>query len=347
MEKQIENRLNYISLSEASRMTGYTPEHLNLMVRKKILRAEKLGRNWYTTKLWLDYFLVSNPTSRKKEIIEEKKQNEILPGKAIVITPEKIVKPSLEISQKINRENDIRENTQKEAEAEIIFKQTKERLWRKNVLRFSYSAIAGMIILFIGIPAVKYFGQEKKYSDEILTQLENYSVQGPEGIVRGEEIVNENIGSENDAALESENFRIKQISIGGDMAVAAGADENASPEIQDVHGETYLTKKQDEAKLIVTWKTNKLALSEIEYSKNNGQNPKKMKEGNYGFNHAVLISGLELGTAYVYKIKIRDRWGNEVSTGYYAVYGGSKAVSVFELISQEFEKMFGWVVESH
>ncbi len=345
MEKQIKNKPEYISLSEASKITGYTPEHLNLMARNKILRAEKLGRNWYTTKLWLDYFLVSNPTNRKKEIVREKRQSEILPVETITITPEKIIRPNLEILQKIEWGNDIQENMQKEIKAEIDFRQSKKALWRKNVFWFSCSVIAGIMILFIGIPAVKYFGQEKKYSDELLMQLENYSVQKSEGIVKGEEIINENVGSENDAAFESENFKIKQISIGGDVAVAASGDENASPEILDVRSEAYLTKKQDEAKLVITWKTNKLAMSEIEYSKNNGQNPKKMKEGNYGFNHGILIPGLELGTPYIYKIKIRDRWGNEASTGYYAVYGGSKSVSVFELISQEFEKMFGWVVE--
>lgn len=345
MEKQTEKKPDYISLAEASRTTGYTPEHLNLMARKKILRAEKLGRNWYTTKLWLDYFLVSNPTNRKKEIVKEKKQNEILPGKATVIEPEEIAKPDLETVQKINQEKNIWENAQKEAKAEINFKQSEKALWRKNIFWFVRSVIAGMIILFIGIPAVEYFGQEKKYSDEILTQLENYSVRKSEGIVMGEEIVNENVGNENDAALASENFKIKQISIGGDVAAAAGADENASPEILDIRSEAYLAKKQDEAKLVITWKTNKPAMSEIEYSKNNGQNPKIMKEGNYGFSHGVLIPGLEPGIPYIYKIKIRDRWGNEAATGYYAVYGGSKSVSVFELISQEFEKIFGWAMK--
>jgi hypothetical protein len=46
-----------IPLSEAAKLAGVTPEHLNLLARKERLRAQKIGRNWFTTKKWLDdYF---------------------------------------------------------------------------------------------------------------------------------------------------------------------------------------------------------------------------------------------------------------------------------------------------
>ena len=51
----------FISLSKAAKMTGVTPEHLNLLARQGKLHAEKIGRNWFTTKKWLDeYFLAKN-----------------------------------------------------------------------------------------------------------------------------------------------------------------------------------------------------------------------------------------------------------------------------------------------
>ena len=59
----------------------------------------------------------------------------------------------------------------------------------------------------------------------------------------------------------------------------------------------------------------------------------------------MIIGGLEPATAYVYSIKARDRWGNETNSDYYAVYTGSKMVSVFELIVKALEETFGWAVK--
>jgi len=51
---RIENHL--ITLSEAARISGYTPEHLNLLSRKRILKSEKIGRNWFTTAEWVNEY---------------------------------------------------------------------------------------------------------------------------------------------------------------------------------------------------------------------------------------------------------------------------------------------------
>ena len=45
------NKMHYnlISLSEASELSGLSKSHLRLLVRKKILWGQKIGRNWVTT----------------------------------------------------------------------------------------------------------------------------------------------------------------------------------------------------------------------------------------------------------------------------------------------------------
>lgn len=38
-----------ISLNQAAKMSGLSPNHLRLLVSKRIIWGKKLGRNWFTT----------------------------------------------------------------------------------------------------------------------------------------------------------------------------------------------------------------------------------------------------------------------------------------------------------
>jgi hypothetical protein len=46
----------YISLSQAAKFCNYSQDYLNLRARQKKLKAVKLGRNWVTTREWLDEY---------------------------------------------------------------------------------------------------------------------------------------------------------------------------------------------------------------------------------------------------------------------------------------------------
>ncbi len=48
------NKKNYISLKEASKYCSYSPDYLKLRARQGKLKALKLGRNWFTTKEWVE-----------------------------------------------------------------------------------------------------------------------------------------------------------------------------------------------------------------------------------------------------------------------------------------------------
>ena len=141
----------------------------------------------------------------------------------------------------------------------------------------------------------------------------------------------------------SENFKIKQLAFGADVVVANSGDEG-SLEVSDIRSESFMSNKKDEVRLIISWKTSKLAMSSVEYAKNTGQSPKIIKEDSYGFTHSVSIDGLEQSTPYVYKIKCRDRWGNEYSSEYFGIYSASRPVSVFDMISGAMNETFGWTV---
>ena len=66
----------YISLSEAARYSGcYSQEYLSLRARHGKLKATKFGRNWVTTKEWLNEYLerVNNYKNNKKNNKNNKK----------------------------------------------------------------------------------------------------------------------------------------------------------------------------------------------------------------------------------------------------------------------------------
>ncbi len=54
------DQIKYISLTEAAGLCDYSQEYLSLRARQRKLQAVKLGRNWFTTKEWLDDYIKKN-----------------------------------------------------------------------------------------------------------------------------------------------------------------------------------------------------------------------------------------------------------------------------------------------
>lgn len=283
-----------ISLFQASRIYGYTQEHLNLLARNGKLKAKKVGRNWHTTTKWMDEFIASlssasNPASspmpedkngKKAEKFLTHKLPRILFGTAIIILA------IFGLSKMIETEGEINTAT----------------------------------------PLPEIANSKPDFLEK--------------GIVKGE-----TTSMEINNALTSENYKIAEVRFGGDVAIFTTGNQNLKLQILDVRSESFMDNKKSEAKLVISWRTNKLAISEIEYSKNSGQNPKKIKERDYSFDHSAILSGLDPSTTYIYSIKTTDRWGNAENSGYFAAYTGAKIISVFELIAKAMNDTFGWAVQ--
>lgn len=62
-----------IPLSEAAKIAGCTPQHLNLLAREGKLNAKKVGRNWFTKKTWLDQYFSGEEEGRTASEIELRK----------------------------------------------------------------------------------------------------------------------------------------------------------------------------------------------------------------------------------------------------------------------------------
>jgi hypothetical protein len=142
--------------------------------------------------------------------------------------------------------------------------------------------------------------------------------------------------------LRSENFRLGDVAVGGDIVVTSDGDRYVPLSIVFVRGESVADANKKDSRILVSWKTSKSATSTIKYGKNTGENAKTIEEDGYGMNHSVVLPGLEQATTYLYTITVRDRWGNEITSDPYAVYTGAKNVSLFELIAGALGDTFGW-----
>lgn len=63
--------LKFISLAEAAKITNYSQDYISLLCRQGKLKAQKLGRNWVTTKEWVQGY-VDNSNGTGASIIPVK-----------------------------------------------------------------------------------------------------------------------------------------------------------------------------------------------------------------------------------------------------------------------------------
>ncbi len=147
-----------------------------------------------------------------------------------------------------------------------------------------------------------------------------------------------------DALYRSENFRVGEIAIGGEAPLVVPEADVAPLEILSVRGESFTEKGKNGSKLLITWETNKPAISEISYGKGIGQAEGVIRGSGYETNHSVTIPELAQASTYVYVISGRDRSGNTATSDPYAVYTGAREISLFELIAGAVGDVFGWAV---
>ena len=71
--------VNYISLHEAAKLTNYSQDYISLLCRQKKLKGEKLGRNWVTTKEWVENYINKTKGSGQNIIpVRIESKNEVL-----------------------------------------------------------------------------------------------------------------------------------------------------------------------------------------------------------------------------------------------------------------------------
>lgn len=142
----------------------------------------------------------------------------------------------------------------------------------------------------------------------------------------------------------SENFKAGDIAFGGELAFVSQAESTEPLEISNIRGEAFTEKSKQQVELVVTWTTNKLSLADVSYAKGVGQTGKTVSEGDYSFNHSLILTGLDPASTYLYTIHAVDRFGNEITSDPHAVFTGARTISLFDLIAGAIGDVFGWAV---
>lgn len=203
-----------------------------------------------------------------------------------------------------------------------------------------------IILLLLGVGGYVFFGRNSS-SQEVVVSGEGNTAQIEKSTVLKEsapDTASVQTPLFGDANYQSENYRVGDISIGGEAEFLLSEDNPEPLEISAIRGEAFTEKNKQEVKLVVNWRTNKLAQSTISYSKGVGQAKKSIEEEDYSLNHSVIIPGLDQASTYVYEITSSDRFGNEITSESHAVYTGSRTVSLFDLIANAVGEVFGWAV---
>lgn len=333
-----------LPLAEAAEISGYTPEYLNLLSRQGKMKAQKIGRNWYTTKDWmLEYFYPENYQAKAAEeasrkAAEEKRKAEL--AQAAQQEKEKLIQAELENKLQVETQK-IHAHWEAKNQQLRVSERESEVSPRFTPLKLALAVV--MILVAIGVAQTIRFLNARNFFNPPAAPTD--VMVADNGKINNDGWV---LAAETNASNEmfaSENFGIREIKFGGDVALLAASDQDVPIKITDIRSEVITTKNQDEFKLLVYWKTNKLAESSIEYSNMGGSNSHVVKENDYGYSHSIILSGLQPATAYVYQINARDKWGNTIDSDRYSAYTGSKQASVIDLIMGAVKDTFSWAMK--
>lgn len=163
--ENLPDKLKYISLLEAAKYSKvYSQEYLSLRARQEKLKAVKLGRNWVTTKAWIDDY-VNDENNVKTN------------GAVCSFTSEKEIKEIKEAEQK----KSISTKEPIPAKEEILLKDVaifepslKRDYFKNNSKKFIYSLGSILVVggLIMGFLIFKETGQEK--IKEITNKTDNF-----------------------------------------------------------------------------------------------------------------------------------------------------------------------------
>ena len=209
---------------------------------------------------------------------------------------------------------------------------------------------SALLLLFLvaGISLGYYWvrNSQKVAEDEIQKQIAIEAAKSSENVFIGDALVDPKKAATETVSLpvfvpRSENFQMRE-AIFGSFEPSMGGEVKSTPlEVFDVRSELLVSKDGKEAKLFIAWRTNKLAISQVIYSKN-ADPANLLSEDGLSLSHALILGKFDFDTRYTYYVKAKDRWGNEIRSDDFSVYSGQKEDSVFLLIANEFKKLFKW-----
>lgn len=210
------------------------------------------------------------------------------------------------------------------------------------------------LLLFLGsflAFGISFFGDKDAVDNDVSQEEDSASVAENSRVDEEKDVEADN-GDENlknnangEEEMVSENYRVTQVKFGGNVVIENGRSRDAKLEIFQVKSENIISQEDEEPRILISWKTNKEAISTVSYAKSDGTGAVNISEGAYGYDHTILLKNMEFSTIYTYKIEVKDKWGNKADTEYFSAYTGDKSESIFDLITNAVEDVFGWAMK--
>ncbi len=110
-----------------------------------------------------------------------------------------------------------------------------------------------------------------------------------------------------------------------------------------------LPGKDSRVQAVITWVTNISASSRVSFQKGIAANPDEplqqvaQEPAGYGRKHVVVLPSLEPGSIYSFRVESTDTTGHSVVSRTYTMLTPREKESVFHVIINQIESIFGWV----
>lgn len=220
-----------------------------------------------------------------------------------------------------------------------------EVLKKKKFLRHILMSLGLALLAFFILVTIREY-LEVKSKDSWSKPAVNYQdYQQDKTAVLGENDQQELTVENDGTTLKSENYKVSQVSIGGELlADFENSDKMSVLELMDIKNELFVTKNKEEIKMLISWKTNKTTKGYIEYAKEGDSDFKKIEVNNNGLSHSALVSNLDPSSVYTYTITSQDKWGTEKKSDKYVFYTGAPNVSLIDVLENAAKKVFGWAM---
>jgi len=116
------------------------------------------------------------------------------------------------------------------------------------------------------------------------------------------------------------------------VVISVGAAPSPAPDVKAPVITNVLASYESETKVLISWVTNEPSTGQVEYGKTTDYGFVVASNENLTTTHSINLSGLEPNTIYHYRVKSKDKAGNEAaSTDYTLVTPAPKSPYVLEL----------------
>jgi hypothetical protein len=130
----------------------------------------------------------------------------------------------------------------------------------------------------------------------------------------------------------------------------ATSTQSLAPQLAEIQTDASLSPgKETRIQVIVSWKTDKRGTSKVRYQKGVSTDAgaalaeETPTDESKTTKHAVILANLEPGTVYSFQVESADDQNHVTTSKIFTILTPKKQESVFQVITSEFGKAFGWL----